>query len=364
LRETNTTPYVVNLDPAVSRLPYAVDIDIRDTVKYKEVVDFIKLRSEQRPFCLVDTPGQIEAFTWSASGYIITDALASTFPTMIAFVVDSAFSLVFSAILKLLHHFGRLTIFSELLCFEYIKDIYIFWQTFQVVDFIKLRSEQRPFCLVDTPGQIEAFTWSASGYIITDALASTFPTMIAFVVDSVRAANPTTFMSNMLYACSILFRTKLPFIVVFNKADIVKPSFATKWMDDFESFQEALDQNSSSFVTDLTRSLSLVLDQFYKDLITVSVSSLTGEGIDDFLKRAKDCIQQYFDVYRPMYDKVLKDKAEALAKEAAEGLEKLSTTEVKVCEVGGADLETAPKIEKIHLGGVEEENLEDSMLPR
>ncbi|VDN36031.1 unnamed protein product [Gongylonema pulchrum] len=38
LRETNTTPYVVNLDPAVSRLPYAVDIDIRDTVKYKEVM--------------------------------------------------------------------------------------------------------------------------------------------------------------------------------------------------------------------------------------------------------------------------------------------------------------------------------------
>lgn len=30
--------YVVNLDPAVMTLPYAANIDIRDTVKYKEVM--------------------------------------------------------------------------------------------------------------------------------------------------------------------------------------------------------------------------------------------------------------------------------------------------------------------------------------
>lgn len=91
------------------------------------------------------------------------------------------------------------------------------------MDFIKSRSEQCPYCLLDTPGQIEAFTWSASGSIITDSLASSFPTMIVFIVDSVRASNPTTFMSNMLYACSILYRTKLPFIVVFNK--VILPWF-------------------------------------------------------------------------------------------------------------------------------------------
>lgn len=60
---------------------------------------------------------------------------------------------------------------------------------------------------VDTPGQIEVFTWSASGSIITETLAATLPTCLIYVVDTPRSANPVTFMSNMLYACSILYKT-------------------------------------------------------------------------------------------------------------------------------------------------------------
>jgi GTPase SAR1 family protein len=74
--------------------------------------------------------------------------------------------------------------------------------------------------LFDTPGQIEVFTWSASGAIITESLASSFPTVVAYVMDTARCVNPVTFMSNMLYACSIMYRTKLPFIVVLNKVRI------------------------------------------------------------------------------------------------------------------------------------------------
>ncbi len=62
----------------------------------------------------------------------------------------------------------------------------------------KKRSPQPKYIVADTPGQIEIFTWSASGAIITEAFASAFPTMIAFVVDTPRCASPQTFMSNML----------------------------------------------------------------------------------------------------------------------------------------------------------------------
>jgi len=71
--------------------------------------------------------------------------------------------------------------------------------------------------VIDTPGQIEVFTWSASGQILTESLASTFPTVVVYVMDLERSTSPITFMSNMLYACSVLYKTKLPFIVVLNK---------------------------------------------------------------------------------------------------------------------------------------------------
>ena len=58
--------------------------------------------------------------------------------------------------------------------------------------------------IVDTPGQIEAFTWSASGSIITESLATSFPTVVVYVVDTPRTASPNTFMSNMLYACKFV----------------------------------------------------------------------------------------------------------------------------------------------------------------
>lgn len=170
------------------------------------------------------------------------------------------------------------------------------------------------YILIDTPGQIEAFTWSASGSIVTSALATTFPTVLAFVIDTPRcAASVHTFMSNMLYACSMLYRAKLPMVVVLNKTDVVGCEFIKEWMDDYESFQEALDDASSTtngysdemagggggsgYYSSLTRSLSLVLDEFYNHLHKVGVSAATGDGVDDFWNVVQQAALDYEDGY-------------------------------------------------------------------
>ena len=107
---------------------------------------------------------------------------------------------------------------------------------------IPLSSKNLDYILVDTPGQIEAFTWSGSGTVITTALASAFPTIIAFVVDTPRCtASLNTFMSNMLYACSMYYRSRLPLIVVFNKTDVMSGDVCMKWMNSYDAVQKALD---------------------------------------------------------------------------------------------------------------------------
>ncbi len=93
----------------------------------------------------------------------------------------------------------------------------------------KKRTPQPEYILVDTPGQIEIFTWSASGAIITEAFASTFPTMIAYVVDTARSAAPQTFMSNMLQVCTPQSYFHLSLLLLVQ----VEQQVITSWIQDF-----------------------------------------------------------------------------------------------------------------------------------
>ncbi|EDO19642.1 hypothetical protein Kpol_1018p182 [Vanderwaltozyma polyspora DSM 70294] len=250
LRSKEEVPYVINLDPAVLNVPYGANIDIRDSIKYKKVMENYQL---------------------GPNGAIVTS----------------------------------LNLFST--------------KIDQVIKLVENKREKYEHVIIDTPGQIECFVWSASGSIITESFASTFPTVIAYIVDTPRNTSPTTFMSNMLYACSILYKTKLPMIVVFNKTDVTKADFAKEWMTDFEAFQTAVrdDQDingennmGSGYMGSLVNSMSLMLEEFYSQLDMVGVSSFTGEGFDDFLDAVDKKVDEYDQYYKAERERIIKDKEE------------------------------------------------------
>jgi GPN-loop GTPase len=85
----------------------------------------------------------------------------------------------------------------------------------------KAREPPLETIVVDTAGQIEMFSWSASGNIITELFASSFPTVVLYVIDTPRSLSPQTFMSNMMQACSILYKTRLPMILVRAGVDLL-----------------------------------------------------------------------------------------------------------------------------------------------
>uniref|UniRef100_A0A3Q2XJJ3 GPN-loop GTPase n=1 Tax=Hippocampus comes TaxID=109280 RepID=A0A3Q2XJJ3_HIPCM len=122
--------------------------------------------------------------------------------------------------------------------------------------------------------------------------------------------------------CSILYKTKLPFIVLMNKTDIIGESFAVEWMNDFEAFQDALNQERS-YVSNLTRSMSLVLDRFYSDLRVVGASSVTGAGLDQLLAKVREAADEYERDYRPEYERLRKRLLEAESGKRREQLERL-----------------------------------------
>ena len=170
IAEKDKESYIINLDPAVMDTLYEPNLDIRDTIKYKEVMTSNNL---------------------GPNGAILTSL--NLFSTSI----DKAITTI-------------------------------------------EKKNNLDFVVMDTPGQLEVFSWSASGKLITDAFSMIFPSILIYIVDIPRCNNPNTFSSNMLYALSIMYKMKLPLILVFNKLDLVKENKVIEWLQDFQSLQDAL----------------------------------------------------------------------------------------------------------------------------
>jgi GTPase SAR1 family protein len=214
--------YIINLDPAVMDTLYEPNLDIKDTIKYKEIMTSNNL---------------------GPNGAILT----------------------------------CLNLFST--------------NIDKVISILESKTDL-DYVVMDTPGQLEVFSWSASGKIITDSFSLIFPSILIYIIDIPRCNNPNTFSSNMLYALSIMYKMKLPLLLAFNKVDIAKENKVIEWMQDYQSLQQALSKKDD-YISTFSSSLSLLLNEFYKTIKYVSVSSKTGEGFDELIKKCEEIQKKY-----------------------------------------------------------------------
>lgn len=114
-------------------------------------------------------------------------------------------------------------------------------------------------------------------------------------------------MSNMMYALSILYKSKIPLIICFNKIDILDCKFALDWMQDFDQFDQNLSK-VDTYLSSLSRSLSLVLEEFYKNILACGVSASTGKGFERLNEKIATSKKEYFDVFYAEISKKIKER--------------------------------------------------------
>ena len=141
-------------------------------------------------------------------------------------------------------------------------------------------------------------------------------------------------------------------ILVFNKTDVQDADFAKEWMTDFDKFQEALNEEQnkgvfggdgfgggSGYMASLLNSMSLMLEEFYSHLNMVAVSSMTGEGIDDFFEAVEEKRKEFERDYKPELEKRRRERE----KESSEQKQAELTKVMRDMNVGASSTPTTRK---------------------
>lgn len=200
---------ILNLDPGAEDLPYEADIDIRDWVSLKEVM---------ADYGLGPNGAQIVA----------ADMLALN-----------------------------------------IKEVVDVLETFRT-----------DYVLVDTPGQMELFTFRQSSRVVIDALGLD-DAFIVYLTDPALAKSPSGLVSGMLLSATTQFRHGLPFLNVLSKSDLLTEEELQRvlgWSSDpYALYEAVLEERGSAKVlldTEFLKSLESI--GIYRRLTPISAELMFG----------------------------------------------------------------------------------------
>jgi len=194
----------VNMDPAVDKLPYDPDVDIRDYVTASELEEKLGL---------------------GPNGAIIAATDLSV---------------------------------------NYLRDVKN-----------NIMSMNPGYVLVDTPGQMELFTFRSSGAEIITQIAEE-RSCILFLLDSALVAMASTFTSSILLSISVYYRFNLPQIILLNKIDLMNENEIERvieWISYPDKLLTDLRSEGTSTIVQLNETIVQAIADFMTTFNTIPISA-------------------------------------------------------------------------------------------
>jgi len=143
-----------------------------------------------------------------------------------------------------------------------------------------LETFETNYFLIDTPGQMELFTFREASRVIIDAFGRE-DTALVYLNDPALVKQPSGYISSVLLAATTQFRHSVPFVNVLSKSDLLTPEEleqVVKWSLDAFALYDALVKGDMTPKTTLDVSFfeSLETIGVYKRLHPVSAETLFG----------------------------------------------------------------------------------------
>ncbi|MEW5747330.1 MAG: ATP/GTP-binding protein [Candidatus Thermoplasmatota archaeon] len=139
------------------------------------------------------------------------------------------------------------------------------------------------YVLIDTPGQLELFTFRQSSRVIVEELGIE-DSVLAFLFDPSVARTPNGYVSSLMLAATVHFRLPLPMLLLMAKADMLKDSdkeLIDSWSRDHYSLFSSLMDESRDAQTAVSVEFLQALESVGAGRAVVPVSADSGEGMQD-----------------------------------------------------------------------------------
>ena len=142
------------------------------------------------------------------------------------------------------------------------------------------------YILIDTPGQIELFSFREASKAIVDALGGD-RAAIAFLYDPALTRTAGGFVSLRMLSATVEFRFRLPMIPVLSKVDVLRPEQRQEimgWSDDPGALYEAVTRDAPTPDVQLSTEMFRAIEALEPLGGMIEASAKDGTGLETFYR--------------------------------------------------------------------------------